>query len=82
MATLVQQAVNEAICLSFHTYDEAYAKGLINQAIDIEVQLLQRVVENGKNQEDRDHAKHTMNQLLWDGGHKYTFKPADIKVVL
>jgi cell division protein FtsB len=80
MATLVQQAVDAAIRLSFHTREEAYAKGLTHQAIDLEVQILQEVADNGKTQEERDRAKRTINQLLWNGGRKYTFKPADMKV--
>lgn len=77
---LLHQAVDAAIRLSNYTRDEAYAKGLINQAIDLEVQLLQEVADNGKTQEDRDRAKRTIEQLLWNGGRKYTFKPVEMKV--
>lgn len=80
MATLVQQAVDAAIRLSNYTREEAHTKGLIHAAIDLEVQILQEVADNGKTQEDRDRAKRTINQLLWSGGRKYTFKPAEMKV--
>jgi len=80
MATLVQQAVDAAIRLSNYTREEAYGKGLINKAIDLEVQLLQEVADNGKTQENRDRAKRTINQLLWNGGRRYVYKAEEAKV--
>lgn len=77
---LVQQAVEAAIRLSYHTAEAAHAKGLIQEAINLEVQLLQKTTDNGAKEEDRERAKRTINQLLWSGGRKYVYKPAEAKV--
>ena len=80
MTTLVKQAVDAALRLANYTREEAHAKGLTHAAIELEVQLLQETADNGKTQEDRERAKRTINQLLWNGGRKYIYKPAEMKV--
>lgn len=77
---LVQQAVEAAIRLSYQTREAAHAKGLIQEAVNLEVQLLQETADNGAKEEDRERAKRTIDQLLWNGGRKYTYKPEDMKV--
>ncbi|RDL44326.1 hypothetical protein DN730_07935 [Marinomonas piezotolerans] len=80
MTALAKQAVDAALRLSHYTRDTAHEKGLIHEAISLEVQLLQETADNGKTQEDRERAKRTINQLLWSGGRKYTYKPTEEKV--
>lgn len=80
MTTLAQQAVDAAIRLSYQTREAAHAKGITQEAVNLEVQLLQETADNGAKEEDRNRAKRTINQLLWNGGRKYTYKQADMKV--